>query len=257
MKIKALVLVCVVCASMLASAAGTCAGATVLMADGRVTDFDFVAQSTSNFYQAGTVAGRSYTVEVRQNYDDVNTDLTVTLFSDGACGTTLSVANNNATEPVMPANGSRFSFIATTSTLKIQVSNANATTGRYISVVVSDTTLFNPRWSSAASFHTEWGLVNTTGTAISATFTLLNVNGTVNTTTPVNIPAKGVAFLDTRNVSAGIALNIPDGQFGYATLAHNGPPGALVGDAYIINAGFFSGPFIQPGKFEATRQATH
>jgi hypothetical protein len=239
----------------------TCVTATVVPADGRIVDFDFVANGTSNFYQFRGVAGRSYSVEVRENYDDPPSTVTVTLTSNGGVsgGCSAAVPNTKdtaAAEPVLPANAFRRSFIAAaTGTFGIEVQNTGSQ-GRYISVSVADTTLFCPRWSTFG-VHTEWGFTNTTGLAISGVFTLIRNDGSVQAGTPItiNIAANGAAFADTRNVGAGNPLNIPNNQFGKAVFAHDGPPGAIIGDSYIIDAGFPGGPFIQPGKFETARQS--
>src|SRR5438105_15435117 len=66
--------------SLIASAGTTCATSTVLSAAGSKLDFDFVAANGDNFYQFQGFAGRSYSVEVHEDYDDSGTPpLTVTV----------------------------------------------------------------------------------------------------------------------------------------------------------------------------------
>ena len=117
--------------------AGTaCATPTVVPADGRVVDFDFVANSPgANFYQFDVSAGNSYSVEVRQDYDDLQAtnDLTTTAFSDVGCSAAVAgMVDTTALDPALPGNSSRFSFTAATSgTIRLKVANGNATSGRY------------------------------------------------------------------------------------------------------------------------------
>ena len=86
--------------------AGTaCATPTVVPADGRVVDFDFVANSPgANFYQFDVSAGNSYSVEVRQDYDDLQAtnDLTTTAFSDVGCSAAVVVRSIVTMASVLP-----------------------------------------------------------------------------------------------------------------------------------------------------------
>ena len=55
------------------AAGSSCATGTRLVADGRVLDFDFIGQSAIGWYQFNAVAGRSYSIEVRDDIeDDIN-----------------------------------------------------------------------------------------------------------------------------------------------------------------------------------------
>ena len=78
--------------SLIASAGSTCANSTILSAAGSKLDFDFVAANGDNFYQFQAFAGRSYSVEVHEDYDDSNTPpLAVTVAEDskGRCSTII------------------------------------------------------------------------------------------------------------------------------------------------------------------------
>jgi hypothetical protein len=236
--------------------AGACATPTVVPADGRVVDFDFVASSASNFYQFEARSGRSYSVEVRQDYDDVNPDLTVVVSGpSGTCPSPASLAqltDTSATEPALPANATRVSFTATASgTHKIQVTNGNGSLGRYISVSVSETTIFNVRWSTFAGFITQYGFQNTTSQAISGSLVVTDTLGSSivpPVTIPVTIAANGEVF---KIVGPGFDVNIGGGHGGFAVFTHNGPPGSVLTDAYFIGG---NSTVIVPSRFEPVRQ---
>src|SRR5205807_5554139 len=134
----------------MALAQNSCATPTVVPASGEKTDFDFVAGGGTNVYQFDVKPNRSYSVEVRQDYDPVNTDLTagggsVTVFSDTGClATVTGLTDTTAAEPALPANSTRVSFVTPSSvpngSYRVQVVNGNAAAGRYISVKVAETT---------------------------------------------------------------------------------------------------------------------
>src|SRR5438876_11142568 len=80
-----------------AALATSCAAPAVVPADGRLVDFDFVQNGgavNANFYQVTVTKGHSYSIEVRQDYDGVNTDIDpaagVSVTSDVACGVAVT-----------------------------------------------------------------------------------------------------------------------------------------------------------------------
>ena len=237
----------------LAFAGQTCGTATVVPSDGRVVDFDFVAASPSaNFYEFGVTAGHSYSVEVRQDYDDPPSTLNVSLFSEaGTCTTTLAGTNDTtASEPTEPANAFRQSFTAAgNGTYSVSVTNTGAN-GRYVSVSVSDTTGFNVRWSTFAGFITQWGFQNTTSNQISVTITATaTVGGSNSGSLTFNVPANSQVI---KAIGAsGADINIGANKSGFMVMSHNGPPGGMLTDAYFINP---SGSVIVPAVFVPVRQ---
>jgi hypothetical protein len=139
----------------------------------------------------------------------------------------------------------------------------NDTVTHYVNTSVIDTTMFGPRWSTSqqncsttgcTGFHTEWGFLNTSNQDVTGRLTLYNSAGTeVATTGLITIKAGTTKFVDTRNVVAagGVALNVSVQTSGSAVFVHNGSHDSIVADAYIMNPGFSTGPFIQAGKFES------
>ena len=238
---------------VLSHAGTTCAAATQLSADGGKFDFDFVAANSTNNYAFAAVAGRSYSVEVRQDYDDVNTDLTVTIQAGACPGAAIAgITHTESVEPQIANNVVRESFIAAANTtVQIAVTSCPAcVNGRYIAIKVSDTTLFNPGWSTFGGFNGFYAIMNTTSSPVSGTLTFFNGStGAVTKSVAVNLTAVGTAgaIASVNTQSLGVAAN----QFGYATFAYTGPPGAVTINTSIAN---FSVNAIQPGQFLPARQ---
>src|SRR5205823_12288354 len=127
--------------------------------------------NTDVFYQVDVTQGHSYSIEVRQDYDDgLSTNNLVTSVYDvangGTCGTALSVSaatgsatagvrDTSAMDPALPVNSFRGSIIATSSgTYKVKVHNSDATNGHYLSVSVAETTLYSPSFTKNGAFQT-------------------------------------------------------------------------------------------------------
>ena len=248
---------------VLAYAGQSCVAATVVPADARVVDFDFVANGVGNFYQASLVPGRSYSVEVRQDYDDPNTDLATSIFPNATCAGALDDTNSTDTtgqEPVLPANSFRRSFTVPgngTAPVVYTIQTQNGGTGgRYVSVSVSDTTLFNTNWSTFSNFLTVWSFQNTTNKPIAATLTAYDNQGvppsapkTINFTIPANSGVNKIIA-----GFAGFDINAGPQHGGFAILTHNGPPGSVLAAAEFDNPTVSPNALV-PTKFEGVRQA--
>lgn len=245
MKTRVVVLSTLLMIFAAASAFAACPAAThVVPADGRLVDFDFVAQSSANAYQFDVTAGHSYVVEVRQDYDQVNTDLTTAVFSDSACTTALTTTATETADPSVSANTFRQSFtvagtVGTPATYTLTVTNSNASTGRYVSVRVAETTLYSSVYSQgkgsgcpSACFTTYYGILNTTNKALHVTVTLYSSAGAV-----IGTPANLTIAANGSNVTNTFVLGATAGSTGYALFTHDGPPGALQVGAYIENFG--------------------
>lgn len=251
MRLRLAVLAMLLAAPGLLFAGTSCANPTIVPADGRIVDFDFVAQSGDNFYQVDVTTGHSYSIEVRQNYDDKQTpnDLVTQVFGtgDATCTTPLTVASaagspvrdTTAIDPVLPANSFRVSTTASASgTMRVKVHNNNAGTGRYISVVVSDTTQFSPLYSTFGGFNTFYRLFNTSGQPVSATLRVFDAAGSQIGSTTITV-AGGTStptIFTGPNGGGNIGLNVPANNAGPANLTHDGPPGAILVDGFT---GFF------------------
>jgi len=239
-------------------AGSACATPTIVPADGRIVDFDFVAPSGTNFYQFNATSGRSYSVELRQDYDDVNTDLTTSLNSDAGTGCATAVAGTTDTHlvaPAMPSNATRLSFVASaTQPFSIKVANSNATTGRYISISVSETTMYSANFFSGFGYQTAYTFVNTTGSAISGTLNLIDAsNGAVDGTSTITLAAGAAALVDTvgGNHTNATAMNVTPGKTGSAVFTHNGPPGSVLAASFLQN---LSANYVQAFDLKPLRQ---
>ncbi|HZR29848.1 MAG TPA: hypothetical protein VFA71_13805, partial [Terriglobales bacterium] len=128
MKIRFLAIALIVFAAIQAYAGGTsCATATSLVPDGRLLDFDNVQPQPNppqpnggNWYQFTATAGRSYSVEVRDDVDPDNPDLTVTYYGpNSTCAnlqtsiptTVATVTDTHATEPAVTGTTKRVSIV--------------------------------------------------------------------------------------------------------------------------------------------------
>jgi hypothetical protein len=248
--------------SVFAFADVTCATATAVVPNGAVKDFDFAAPSTTNYYVFKVSAGHSYSVQVNQPYDAVNADLNVQVNSEATTCTTAVVSPTvtTAVEPQIPGGGLRESFTAAANgTYSISVQNTNGAQGRYLAVIVSDTTKHNLRWSTFSNFTTQWGFLNTTSQAINVKvvatgFTFCNFTGTLTFTVAPNsevfrsIAAAGNAS----NANPDLQTNCPGattGDSGFAVITNDGAPGALAVDAYFV-----LGTNIVPSGIAAVRE---
>jgi len=249
----------VVSFSTLAFAGANCNTPTVLNADGRILDFDFVGPTTGphiNYYQFNVTAGRSYSVEVRQDYDDAQIgtpDVTTAAFTDSGCSVPLGGQHDtSANDPILPANAQRFSFTAASNaTVYLAVTNGNAALGRYVSVTVAETTIYATRWSTFGGFVTQWGFQNTCSGAVNTKIVVTDVLGLPTLpaqTISFAVPANGEVF----HITSASDINFPTQHAGYSVITHDAPPGCLLVDSYFI-----SGNFIVPATVAAVRQASH
>ncbi|MCI0458827.1 MAG: hypothetical protein L0Z62_17860 [Gemmataceae bacterium] len=235
-----------------------------LVPDGRFSPTFSISSGTNDiaFFFMG-VAGRSYSVEARvvsRSYNDVSA---ASLSANwGAAGADCPITNisglqiTNTIEPSTQPTGSRFfraSFTApSTAFYEMRVGNTSATLVS-IAASASDTTLFNPLWTTAGAFETFYKFQNTTNATCNVTLRMIDTAGVerVNTTLA---PITAGSGSPTRNTGAG-DLAVPDNLSGVATMTHDCPPGAIQGDAF---AGVFgTTTAVLPLKIVAAREAAH
>jgi hypothetical protein len=253
--IRKLVATLGVCVYLLFSsqAKAICNSYTHVVADGTLVAVT-VPPSGSVAAFFNQTAGHSYSVEVRDPADTGD----VTNFFVGGAGTTCpasNVAGFTSTVNVDPWGTSpgaffRGSFTATTSGTYhvIRLDNSSGSVTLNLLVSVSDTTQYNPRWSTYGGYSTQWGFNNTTNTAISGTLKVYTNAGALVSNTTFSIDPGLVAFKST----SGLA--IAASQAGNAIFTHNGPPGAIQADCYMISS---DGKTIVPTKFQPVRETVH
>jgi hypothetical protein len=192
--------------------------------------------------------GRSYSIEITVPITTAGTVPHFGFISNTTncpdSGTIAEAVVTSSMEPRLAGNGTRWSLIAPSSNaIRIRARD------QAFNVSVSETTLFNPSWSTVGGYSTQWGLQNTTGTSITGTLTLReSYGGSATYTRAVTLPANVTTFLTTLDPG----FTIPAGRGGSAMFAHNGPPGSVLGDAYLI-----SSTLIVPSVFRTMRESQH
>ena len=160
--------------------------------------------------------------------------------------------NTAGIDPALPVNSQRFSFTAAaTGIVYLKVTNANASTGRYVSLVAAETTIYAPRWSTIAGFQTQWGFQNSTSAPVNVSMVITPNSGAPVVVPAFAVPAGGFVI---RNTTAS-DLNIsPSGAVGFAVITHDGPPAAIVADCYFLNG---NATVVVPATITPPRQSAH
>ncbi|MGE3179346.1 MAG: hypothetical protein AB7O32_17880 [Vicinamibacterales bacterium] len=226
--------VLIVCGAIVAllnagEASAQCTSFVLAVADGRLLG-PFTNSGATNltvpYFQPS--AGKSYSVEVLSAGTGLISSFT------GGPGVSCPAANdasmtvNAGVEPRLDTRGTRVSFTATSSNF---ISTRVDSGTFYYSV--TDTTLYNPSWSTASPYATQWGLHNTTNATITGTLTLReSFGGSATYTRALTLPAGSTTFVTTFDTFAGGP--IPAGRGGSATFTHNGPANSIQGDGYLV-----------------------
>ena len=227
-----------------------CGADALAVPDGRATA-SVVPANESLTLGASVRIGNSYSVAFR-NITGITPPGTLAIFSgDDACGgpSTVTVSETSGIDPVGIGGLARVSFRAGGSGNFFRAKLVNGTGSSIpISFSWSDTTMFSPAWSDNGSFDTFYSFLNSTGTPLHGTLTLLDPAGAVVTTLNVGIPVGQTATTNT--AALGIARN----RTGTARFTHDGPPGAIIVEAAIANFSI-SPAYVQPVKFQTVREA--
>jgi hypothetical protein len=214
---------------------------------------------TTYWYAVHAQAGHSYTLFFFQFQNNGNQDngfwSSITPFTpaDGCSGTsTLTATVNTSWSPAQfQSNNNSISYrasftAATAGDYRVRaVSSGVSPTPFAYGYAVIDTTMYNPRWSTFSGFITQWGLNNVSDNPITGVLTVVSSSGTVLAASTVTIQPGQVVFKST----VPSDLNIPANSAGNATFTHNGPPGAIQGDAYFINS---NATVVVPSKLDTT-----
>jgi hypothetical protein len=229
--------------------------------DGRVSDtVNIAAAATVCFYFFG-IAGRSYSIEV-QGSIAANTTFTEFFGAVGevcpvatAAGYTITTTNDpphGGPGGNPAAFGRRASFVApSTGLYMVTVNNTGGITGAF-KYSVSDTTLFNPLWSTFGGFETFYKFYNTTSASCSVTLSLRNDNNTVRAASTFSLAADNTSATRT---TGSTDLNVTNDVAGHAFITHDCPPGAIQVDGFL---GFFGATTsVLPIKIVAARESAH
>ena len=212
----------------------TCGSDPVLSSDGTDSQLDLIAPASVAFYTLNAKGGHSYAVEVWDTVDQTaGMSPTITLLQSDCATSVPNTQNVTSVDPDISGGFSyRLSWIqASDATVEVQLSNPDQNNPYEYQIRVTDTTLFNPRWTTFSGFDTQWGLNNTTGGNITGTMTVVDNTGVVVATIPETLPPGLVT------VVGALASSVPTNKVGNATFAYIGPAGAVQADAYYLRSG--------------------
>ena len=119
----------------------------------------------------------------------------------------------------------------------------NQAAGAY-SYRVTDTSMFNPRWSTWSGYDTSWGFTNMSDMTITGTLYVLNTNNQVLSAASITLAPNGQVFRGSGTTDLNLARN----NSGSVIFAHNGPPSSILADSYMVNS---TGTVITYTKFES------
>ena len=129
-------------------------------------------------------------------------------------------------------NAIRVSFTATAQgSYRLKLVNSSAAAVDY-TIMVTDTTLFSPRWSSYSGFVTQYGVMNKSNVSISCTLSLTDSVGGSPSPITFSVSANTVSL---KVIGTSGDIVVPANHSGSAQLACLAPPGAIVADGYFIN----------------------
>jgi hypothetical protein len=257
----------------------SCAAATGLLPDGRVLSLDYVQPGGTVWYSFPASSGHSYSIEVRDDLDSnpSTTELAFTFYS-AACTTPMTAAvvvptsasgpfyspsqyrDTSAIEPkLVPNTGMRVSVPnPNNDTIAIQVVNSNTAIGHYVSVSVSETTLYDPAVITNANMNNFYAMQNTTSVSLNGVFTFRETwTGALIAPSPIAVSLNpNASSLNTSPGSVQGHLNLTRGKYGSAIFTHDGPPGAFVVTATIADFSV-TPPYVQATSLAAAREAAH
>ena len=207
---------------------------------------------TTAWFAAGLRIGNSYSLEFKNAPGDSTPPGTLTVYSgDDGCTqvSTISPRPTTTIDPGAGAASQRVSFTAggTERFFRAGLQNSLAT-AIPSSFTWSDTTMYSPAWSTNGAFNTYYSFLNTTGTSLTGTLTLLDTTGAILSTFVLPIPAGQSASTNT------LSLSVARNRTGTASFTHDGPPGAVVAETAIANFSI-SPAYVQPVQFKAVREA--
>ena len=232
-----------------------CVNPSLVVADGRIVNSPqfagtFNGNNPTYWYAFYGQAMHSYSIEFVPTLDNetgsaainfVNLSIwgpndIAALQSNGCFGSTsVSWTSTQSYSPTISRSnygtGQRASFIAQTSGLNIVSITNRAAAGPY-SYRITDTTLFNPRWSTWSGFDSSWGFTNMSDMTITGTLYVFNTNNQLLVAATVTVAPNSQVF----RVTGSSDLNLPRNNSGSAIFAHNGPPSSVIGDAYMVSS---------------------
>jgi len=212
----------------------TCGSDPVLTGDGTASPQDLLFAATSAYYTLNAKAGHSYSVEVWDVVDQTAAVAPAIQLLASDCMTAVASTDVTNVDPDLSQGFSRrISWIQTAmdATIQIQVMNPDQNNPYTYQIRVTDTTLYNTRWSTFGGYITSWGFTNTTSTPIKGAVTVVDSNGQTVATSSPTLAANTATFLTT------VDLNVPANDAGGSSFAYVGPPGAVIADGFLVSPG--------------------
>jgi hypothetical protein len=245
--VKIIVLICLAAGS----AAAQCGFGLEAVPDGRKDQFSIGVNPV--VFSLRAQPGHSYVFEVG------NTDLTsgsspaLAVAAGNLTGTPCAGVTLHDLSQAAPGVSAhlqtreRFSVIAPAGA---QVLSMTLTSGSAITVYfsITDTTLYNPRWSTFSGFLTQWGFKNTSDISVNCKLTATDTLGNpknASATISFTVAAGASVFKVIGNGST-FDINAGANHGGDALAACDGPSGTMKADAYFINS---TGSVIVPSTF--------
>jgi hypothetical protein len=205
----------------------SCGQDPILPTDGSST-YDFVFQGSANWYLVNLKAGHSYSVEVWDSTDATIAGTAMLAMIANDCTTMLPTTDVTTLDPDLSMSfGQRISWIQSADAQAYVQLNTSDPSGNAYNIRVTDTTLWNQRWSTFSGFKTQYSFVNTTESPITGTLTVYNTSGTVVNTQTITISPLNDSFY---------IFSTPVNTVGFATFAFVGAAGSVNSDAYFINS---------------------
>jgi hypothetical protein len=199
----------------------TCGPSPVLSSDGNPYPADVIAPRSSAFFKLNAKKGHSYSVEVWDSVDQAAPGLVALSLLASDCLTVLPSTDVTSVDPDLTGGfAGRISWIQSSdATVQIQLSNGDPDSPYNYQIRVTDTTLFNPRWSTWGGYVSSWGFTNTTTTNLTGVLTVVDTNGPVLATYQVTLPANTGTFIS----SSDKGVQIPANHAGSSSFAYIGP----------------------------------
>jgi hypothetical protein len=230
----------------------TCDAATLLVPDGSPHDGAFTG-TESRWFRFPARADRSYAIMV-ENMSAADWAFLVTTYwiysncTDGALPTGSLISPIASSEPASydGITGAGRWALMTGGSFTAFFKITGVAAGHQFCIRVEDTTQINTFFSTYSGFNTYYRLANTTNQTLTVRLKMVNDAGSVVKDTTFSISANRSA--PTRNTTAG-DLNIPANTGGFTLFMHNGPPGALALDGFLMQ-----GTIVLPIKIVDARQ---
>jgi len=221
-----------------------CTTPVLILPDGRLTQSS-IPQAATYWYGIYAQANHSYSVEFVPQADNFFNSYrpqfgSITMFSPTdslqACkgNSTVTVSPTSGYFPVINRSsngaGRRASFTASVSGLHL-ISVTNVGGSGVYSFRAVDTTLFNMRWNTLAGSDVQWVIFNISDMGITGYISVIDTSGQLVASVPISLPAGGRVSRSSAVYDLNLQLNLT----GSALFSYNGPPGAIMAEAFMIS----------------------